>query len=84
MYSLIIIVIFSNWNVLVDAQISNSLYQELVASDGEYLDYFGNAVSNSNDVIVVGAEGDDDNGFDSGAAYVFTRGIDGSFNQIQN
>ncbi len=44
---------------------------KLVASDGESGDDFGDAVSISNDVIAVGAWGDDDNGVNSGSAYVF-------------
>ena len=43
---------------------------------GEANDYFGSSVSISNDTIVVGAFGEDANGTDAGAAYVFVR--DGS------
>ena len=43
---------------------------------GEANDYFGSSVSISNDTIVVGAFGEDSNGSDAGAAYVFVR--DGS------
>jgi len=47
--------------------------QKLTASDGAALDLFGNSVSVSGNTIVVGAHGDDDNGQDSGSAYVFVR-----------
>ena len=36
-------------------------------------DYFGCSVSLSGDTALIGADGDDDNGVDSGSAYVFTR-----------
>ncbi len=41
------------------------------ASDGAVGDYFGWSVSISDDTLVVGASDDDDNGIDSGSAYVF-------------
>ena len=44
---------------------------KLTASDAAALDYFGEAVAVSGDVIVVGAWGDDDAGNYSGSAYVF-------------
>jgi len=48
---------------------------KLLASDGAGGDFggdsFGNSVSISGGVAVVGAHGDDDNGIDSGSAYVF-------------
>lgn len=45
--------------------------QKLTASDGAENDRFGNSVSISEDYALIGAWGDDDNGFDSGSAYVF-------------
>jgi hypothetical protein len=45
--------------------------QKLLASDGEEGDYFSRAVAVSGDVAVVGASYDDDNGTQSGSAYVF-------------
>jgi hypothetical protein len=45
--------------------------QKLLASDGAVDDLFGDSVSVSGDVFVVGAELDDDNGTNSGSAYVF-------------
>ena len=44
---------------------------KLLASDGLKFDYFGSSVSISGEVALVGAYGDDDNGTDAGAAYVF-------------
>lgn len=44
---------------------------KLRASDGAAFDMFGTSVSVSGDTVVVGANGDDDNGAASGAAYVF-------------
>ncbi|MFC6723655.1 PKD domain-containing protein [Halobium palmae] len=48
---------------------------KLTASDGAASDRFGNAVSicRDGDTTIVGARRDDDNGTDSGSAYVFTR-----------
>ncbi len=46
---------------------------KLTASDAKDGDYFGNAVSISGDVVVVGAPHGDGNGNRSGAAYVFER-----------
>jgi hypothetical protein len=46
---------------------------KLVASGGYTWDYFGYAVSISGDTGIVTAPQDDDNGADSGSAYVFTR-----------
>jgi len=46
---------------------------KLLASDGQGGDFFGFAVSISGDYAVVGAIIDDDNGFESGSAYLFKR-----------
>ena len=43
----------------------------MFASDGDVPDHFGASVSLSSDVAVIGARLDDDNGGNSGAAYVF-------------
>lgn len=47
--------------------------QKLTASDPAVNDFFGVSVAISGDTVVVGAHLDDDNGTDSGSAYVFTR-----------
>ncbi len=54
--------------------------QELTANDGASLARFGLSVTMNEDTIAVGADGDSELGFFSGAAYVF--GFDGS-NWIQ-
>jgi hypothetical protein len=46
---------------------------KLIASDGALNDEFGFAVSLDGNTALIGAIGDDDNGVDSGSAYVFTR-----------
>ena len=46
---------------------------KLLALDGKYKDHFGLSVSISGDYCVLGAYEDDDNGTDSGSAYVFKR-----------
>ena len=46
---------------------------KLIASDADQEDYFGAAVSISGEYAVVGAVGDGENGFNSGAAYIFKR-----------
>ena len=45
----------------------------LVADDGSANDFFAFSVALAGDTAVIGAQGDDDNGDDSGAAYVFNR-----------
>jgi FG-GAP repeat/PKD domain len=44
-----------------------------VASDGAPMDYFGWSVDLKGDTVVIGAHYDDDQGQDSGSAYVFTK-----------
>ena len=44
---------------------------KLLASDGSSYDYFGVSVSISGDTAIIGAVGDDDNGNQSGSAYIF-------------
>jgi hypothetical protein len=46
---------------------------KLVAADGAAGDQFGYSIHLSGDTAVIGANCDDDNGFDSGSAYIFTR-----------
>ena len=46
---------------------------KLTAGDGAASDYFGWSVSIDGDTMVIGANGDDDKGSNSGSAYVFTR-----------
>ena len=47
--------------------------QKLTASDGGLLDEFGTSVVVEGDQAIVGSIGDDDNGDNAGAVYVFTR-----------
>ena len=47
--------------------------QKLVAADGASSDDFGDAVSISGDSAVVGSWRDDDAGFNTGSAYIFSR-----------
>ena len=47
--------------------------QNLTVSDGTAGDYFGGFVSLSGDTALIGSWGDDDNGSESGSAYVFTH-----------
>ena len=46
---------------------------KLTASDGAESDYFGSSVSISGDYVIIGAKSDDDNGSNSGSAYIFHR-----------
>jgi len=55
---------------------SEGLWQQvakLTASDAAPFDFFGASVSVSDDMIVVGAYGDDDGGNSSGSAYLFKK-----------
>ena len=45
--------------------------RKLLASDGTEFDWFGRSVALSGNTAVIGAVYDDDNGIDSGSAYVF-------------
>ena len=47
--------------------------QKLLASDGAADDAFGYSVAVDGDTAVIGAVQDDDNGGNSGSAYVYTR-----------
>ena len=46
---------------------------KLTASDGAAYDQFGISVSVNGNTATIGSRGDDDNGINSGSAYVFTR-----------
>ena len=50
---------------------------KLLASDGAEGDNFGRSVAMDGDTVVVGAFYDDDNGSNSGSAYVFTKPVGG-------
>jgi hypothetical protein len=47
--------------------------QKITASDGDASDFFGRSVSMDGGTLVVGADGDDANGADSGSAYIFAH-----------
>ena len=61
---------WTSWNSLPD-ETKEALTTKLTASDGEPDDWFGSAVAIDGRYVVVGAYGDDDNGDESGSAYVF-------------
>jgi len=46
---------------------------KLHASDGTTGDFFGRSVSINENSALIGAERDDDNGYNAGSAYIFTR-----------
>lgn len=50
---------------------------KIISSDGADYDFFGKSISISHDNIVVGANGDDNVGSNSGSAYVFTKPLGG-------
>ncbi|MCH8991952.1 MAG: FG-GAP repeat protein [Acidobacteria bacterium] len=54
---------------------------KLLPDDGQAGDFFGTRVSVSGDTAVVGAIFDDDNGTDSGSAYIFVRDRNGDWSQ---
>jgi hypothetical protein len=54
---------------------------KLTAADGAAIDCFGWSVAVSGGTAVIGAAGDDDNGDQSGSAYVFVRAVDGTWSQ---
>jgi hypothetical protein len=67
-------VIVPNKSTQSDGLASWKQQAKLLASDGAEEDFFSSlGISLSGDTAVIGAWGDDDNGADSGSAYVFTR-----------
>jgi len=54
---------------------------KLTASDAAAGDFFGDTVSISGDKAIVGARENDDNGSNSGSAYIFELQNDGSWNE---
>jgi len=54
---------------------------KLLAADGAAYDNFGRSVAMSCNTIIVGAGGDEDNGQESGSAYIFTRQLSGGWLQ---
>ena len=62
---------FSSGSVyLFDASTGTQLYK-LLPSDGASNDEFGTSLAIDNGIVAVGAIADDDNGFNSGSAYLF-------------
>jgi hypothetical protein len=57
--------------------------QKLTASDGERLDFFGESVAVDGVTVVIGAWGNDDDGSESGSAYMFTRNAGGVWTEQQ-
>jgi hypothetical protein len=55
---------------------------KLLADDGDSYDLFGYAAAIHANVIVIGAPEDEDQGYDSGSAYVFERDADGNWLQV--
>ena len=55
----------------------------IVHSDSAAFDNFGEQVSIDGDYAIVGAAGNDTNGFDSGSAYIFERDANGHWNEIK-
>ncbi len=52
----------------------SSWYQadKVIAADGQREDWFGRCVSINGDVVLIGANGDDDNGAEAGSSYLFS------------
>lgn len=65
----------------LNAQWSNE--QRQIASDNAEGDFFGDAVAVSGDYAIIGAKSSDKNGIGSGAAYIYEKTIDGTWNESQ-
>ncbi|MDF4222185.1 DUF5011 domain-containing protein [Maribacter sp. M208] len=65
----------------LNAQWSNE--QRQIASNNAEGDFFGGAVAISGDYAIIGSKSNDENGTDSGAAYMYEKAIDGTWNEIQ-
>lgn len=59
------------------------MQSKLTVVDAAEFDLFGNAVSISGDLAIIGAVGDDDEGASAGAAYVFRRTTQGWVKEIK-
>ncbi|MBW2524025.1 MAG: FG-GAP repeat protein [Deltaproteobacteria bacterium] len=57
--------------------------QKLTASDAAAGDWFGVSVDLSGGNAIIGADFNDDNGSNSGSAYIFERGTDGNWREHQ-
>ncbi len=57
--------------------------QKLTASDAAAGDHFGDLAAMSGNYAVVGADGVDDSGPESGAAYIFERDASGNWHEVQ-
>ncbi len=66
-----------------DSTNSWSQQQKLTASDGNANDFLGVSVSISGNLAKAGARGNNSNGIDSGAAYIFTQDSTGTWSQQQ-
>ena len=65
-------IVTGNWNQT----------DKLTANDGTSYDYFGRSVAISNNIVIIGADGDDVQGTVSGSAYIFEKdAITGDWNQ---
>lgn len=71
-----LIIISCSTNVLMCQSVSLT---KLKASDGAMIDYFGGSVAMSESHLVVGAFGDKDYGWYSGAAYVYKKDLEGNW-----
>jgi hypothetical protein len=56
---------------------------KIIPSDGTSGDFFGKSVSISGDYAIIGAYGNDDNGINSGSAYIFKRTVNGWVQQAR-
>lgn len=56
--------------------VSGNLLQKLTAPDGASGDFFGHSVALDGDSALIGTPLDDDNGIDSGSAYLFKKTTD--------
>jgi hypothetical protein len=63
--------------------VSWDLSQKLTANNGLVGDYFGISLAVQDNIAVIGASGDDNNGTDSGSAYIFQK-INNSWIQTEN
>ena len=67
----IFLVIAVSFNLNMSTACASAMESKLTAADGAADDKFGTSVAVSGNTVVVGAPNDDDNGDNSGSAYVF-------------
>ena len=69
----------ANHQPIINEHLAAEEMQKLLAEDGALEDHFGGSVAIDNNIAIIGSADTDDNGTQSGSAYIFERQGDGSW-----